>query len=366
MPSLTVAVDAGPLVGPRTGIGRFTAELLGGLDALEDAPAVVRYVLSYRAPLPRGTVRLPYPAALAQQLWQRLEYPRPRRPFAGCEVIHGTNFVVPPSKLAEVVTVHDCSPLDRPDLVDPVVRRFPALIARAVRRGAWVHTPSQYVADQVRERFGTTRVRAIPHGGPKLGPAPARRPSLPGLDDRPYVLGLGTREPRKNLVRLVQAFGILRAVGHDVGLVLVGKPGSDTARVDAAIAALPASAAERVVLTDFVTDEHLVWLLSHARVLAYPSLDEGFGLPMLEAMGYDVPVVASAAGALPEVAGDAALLVDPLDADALADALARAVADETERTRLLAAGRTRVATYSWPATASAMLELYRQAIDDRS
>ncbi len=362
---LTVAVDTGPLVGARTGIGRFTAELVEALAGLDDAPTLRPYVLSFRAELAPGTVRLAYPAGLAQRVWTWFDHPVPRRAFSGCDVVHGTNFVVPPTRSAAVVTVHDCSPLDRPDLVDPVVRRFPALIARAVARGAWVHTPSQYVADQVRERFGTERVRAVWHGGPRLGEAPSRRPPLPGLDGRPYVLGLGTREPRKNLVRLVQAFGSVRASGHDVGLVLVGKPGSDAPNVDAAIAALPPSAAERVVVTEFVTDEQLVWLLAHASVLAYPSLDEGFGLPLLEAMSYGVPVVASAAGALPEVAGDAAVLVPPLDVDALAGALVTTLTDDDHRARLIAAGHVRRALFSWAATAEAFVGLYRQALDDR-
>jgi glycosyltransferase involved in cell wall biosynthesis len=281
--------------------------------------------------------------------------------------VHGTNYVVPPSGRPSVVTVHDCSFLTRPDLVSATVRSFEPVLRRAIDRGAWVHTPSAYVAAQATELLGAQRVRVVPHGPPEhLISAPTDLAPLPGLEGRPYVLALGTREPRKNLPRLVEAFGLLHVEHPELALVLVGPDGPDRPNIDAAVSRLPHSAAEQVLLTDWVTDEHRTGVLAQATVLAYPSLDEGFGFPLLEAMQLGVPVVGSAAGAIPEIAADAALLVDPDDAAALAGALAAAIADTAVRDRLVAAGRARLSAFSWARSADAFAALYRDAAMDAS
>jgi glycosyltransferase involved in cell wall biosynthesis len=174
---------------------------------------------------------------------------------------------------------------------------------------------------------------------------------------RPYVLALGTREPRKNLPRLVEAYGLM-ASKSDVALALVGPSGPDDANVRAAIARLPAEVARRVHVVDWVSDERRADVLAGAAVLAVPSLDEGFGLPLLEAMQLGVPIVAARAGAIPEVAADAALLVDAHDTSALAGALSTAVTDTAVRDRLVVAGRRRVGDFSWSRSARAFAGLY--------
>jgi glycosyltransferase involved in cell wall biosynthesis len=358
-----VAIDVGPTIGATTGIGRFVTHLVGALSALPDPPGLRRYVLSFRARLPDGVQRLPYPAGLTLRAWGRSDRPRGRRPLGDVDVVHGTNYVVPPSGLPSVVTVHDCSFLTRPDLVNATVRAFAPVLQRAVDRGAWVHTPSEFVGHQVRELLGTARVRVIPHGPPDpVAASPAVAP-LPGLEGRPYVLALGTREPRKNLARLVEAFGLLHADRPDLALVLVGQDGPDRPNIDAAVAALPRSAAEQVLLTDWVSEDQRAGVLARACVLAYPSLDEGFGFPLLEAMQAGVPVVAAAAGAIPEVAADSALLVDPHDPIALATALAAATTDENVSARLIAAGHARLGAFSWSRSAEAFVALYGDAMD---
>jgi glycosyltransferase involved in cell wall biosynthesis len=362
----TVAVDVGSLIGRPTGVGRFTAELVHALDALADPPVLVRYVLSGRAALPTGVVRLPYPARAALAAWGRVDHPRGRRSLRGVDVVHGTNYVVPPTGWPTVVTVHDCSPLTHPERVHPVVRAFVPVLRRAVAAGAWVHTPSAYVAAQAGELLGTTRVRAIPHGAPRplATDATSRQltPALAVLAGRPYVLAVGTIEPRKNLPRLVAAFGAVADDHPDVALVLAGADGPDSPAVTAAIERLAPPVRRRVVTTGWIDDATRERLLWGASVFAYPSLDEGFGLPLLEAFAASVPVVAAAAGALPEVAGDAALLVTPTDVDALANALAVVLDDDATRRRLLAAGHRRLAHFDWSATAAAMVGLYRDAI----
>lgn len=366
---LRVAIDVGSLVGRPTGVGRFTGLLVDALGALPEPPELVRYVLSGRAELPPGVRRLPYPARPALEAWGRFGRPRPRRTMRGVDVVHGTNFVVPPGRWPRVVTVHDCSPLTHPERVSPVVRLFVPVLRRAVASGAWVHTPSAYVAGQVAELLGTGRVRAIPHGAPAV-PAPGLAAAPPpadlpvGLAERaaqPFVLAVGTLEPRKNLVRLVEAFGRVATSRPGLGLVLAGPPGPDSPAVAAAVDRLPAAVRARVVVTGWIGDDTREWLLARATVYAYPSLDEGFGLPLLEAFAAGVPTVVAAAGSLPEVAAGAAALADPLDTDALAGALADLLDDEGRRATLVAAGRARLGAFDWAATAAAMVGLYRDA-----
>jgi glycosyltransferase involved in cell wall biosynthesis len=358
---LTVAMDVGPLVGPRTGIGHFVEQLLDALVALPEPPDIERYVLSFRASLPPGVRRLPYPAGLTLRAWGRGDWPRARRALREAVLIHGTNYVVPPAGRPSIVTIHDCSFVTRPDLVNATVRSFVPVVRRAIARGAWVHTPSSFVAGQVRDLFGAPRVRVIAHGPPS-GLQTNVKPFAPG----PYVLALATLEPRKNLVRLVDAFGAVHAAHPDVGLVLAGPDGADRPAVDAAIARLSPMARSRVVLPGWLDDERRSGALAGASVLAYPSLDEGFGLPLLEAMRFGVPIVAACAGAIPEVAGDAARLVDPLDVDELATALVDVIGDEAQRRALAAAGRSRVQQFSWERSASEFLALYREAAMERA
>jgi glycosyltransferase involved in cell wall biosynthesis len=196
----------------------------------------------------------------------------------------------------------------------------------------------------------------VPAGRP--GP-----PALGGLEGRPYVVTLGTREPRKNLPRLVLAFAAVHARHPELALVLVGGAGDDDAAIEAAIAALPPAARGRVIMTGWLGDDERTQVLAGASVLAYPSLDEGFGFPVLEAMQLGVPVVAARAGAIPEVAGDAAVLVDPLDAAALAGAVVDVLEDRRHREQLIAAGHARVGGFDWERQASSLVALYRDALE---
>jgi glycosyltransferase involved in cell wall biosynthesis len=363
----SVAIDVGPTIGPTTGIARFVTQLVDALSRLEEPPALERYVLSFRAALPSGVRRLPFPAGLTLRAWGRGDRPRARRALSGADVVHGTNYIVPPTGLPSVVTVHDCSFVTHPELANATVRRFEPVLRRAVHRGAWVHVPSAYVGGLAGALLGTDRVRVVPHGPPPTVTVPAGLAPLAGLDGRPYVLAVGTREPRKNLSRLIDAFGLLHAEHGDLALVLVGADGPDRGNIDAAVDRLPVLAMGQVLITDWVSEQQRAHLLRGAAMLAYPSLDEGFGFPLLEAMAMGVPIVAANAGAIPEVAAGAAVLVPPDDSAALAAALARVVTDSELRAGLIAAGRARVAAFSWDRTARALSALYGEAaMDDRS
>jgi alpha-1,3-rhamnosyl/mannosyltransferase len=178
-----------------------------------------------------------------------------------------------------------------------------------------------------------------------------------------YVLAIGTVEPRKDLPTLVRAFGQVAGGRPGLALVIAGSEGWGGTELDEAIAACPAR--DRVLRLGWVDDESRDALTKGATVFAYPSRYEGFGLPPLHAMAAGTPVVAGDCGALREVLGDAARLVPPGDADALADALSGLLDDPGQRLDLSRRGRQRAALYSWQACADGIVSLYREALAAR-
>ena len=190
----------------------------------------------------------------------------------------------------------------------------------------------------------------------------ARARSRYDLPDAPYVLSVATLEPRKNLAHLIECFTrVARDDGHgDLQLVLIGGEGWMMESIHAAHGASPLR--DRIHFTGYVADEDLSALYSGARAFAYVSYYEGFGLPVLEAMQCGVPVIASTRAALPEVVGDAGLLVDPTDADALCQALVTLHRDAGVRRQLSERGASRVARYSWDRCAEAHVDVYRRAL----
>jgi glycosyltransferase involved in cell wall biosynthesis len=311
------------------------------------------------------------PARPLHALWARGDGPPVEWFIGAADVVHGTNFVVPPTRrAAAVASVHDLTPLRHPELCDAATLAYPGLIRRALRRGAWVHADSGFVAGEVVEAFGADprRVRVVHPGVPAL-PALRRaetdaalgRLLPPGVGR--YCLAVGTAEPRKDLPGLVRAFSDVAASHADVFLVLAGPPGWGDAALEEAVVASPARG--RIVRTGWVEDRDLAALYERASVLAYPSLYEGFGFPPLQAMRAGVPVVATRAGSVPEVVGDSALLVDPGDVAGLAAALERCLADDSARRALVAAGTAWAARFSWESCGSGLEQMYRDAAGDR-
>jgi glycosyltransferase involved in cell wall biosynthesis len=382
---LAVALDATPLLGMRSGVGMFCQGAWAALAVRPDL-AVAAFAVTWRrrhrlTPLVPAGVRVvarPMPARPLHRSWARRDVP-PIEWFTGAvDVVHGTNFVVPPTRrAARVVTVHDLTAVRFPSLCDASTGQFPALIRRAVAEGAWVHTPSQFVAEEVVAEFGIApeKVRVVHHGIPGHAPgpgvtgaaAPAEDPTasarpgrlaLPEGTER-YVLALGTVEPRKDLPGLVAAFDRLADDQKDVALVLAGAAGWGDDALAGAMARSPWRA--RIVRLGYVADEDLRGLLAGAAVLAYPSVYEGFGFPPLEAMAVGVPVVATAVGAIPEITGDGALLVPAGDSQALADALSVVLAGGDTVAALIARGRARAGEFSWEKCGQGLEALYRDA-----
>jgi glycosyltransferase involved in cell wall biosynthesis len=373
---LRIAIDAGPLHGARTGIGNAVAwstEALVGLDGAK-RPQLLPYVTSVRARLEPTELwperRLPLPAAVALRWWARSDTPALDRLLGSPDVVHGTNYVVPPTRCPRVVSVYDCWFLDHPTDAHPDVLRAAAVLRRAAAHGTDVVCSSAATADRARELLDTDRVHTI-HLGP---PPPPPQPPSPRVVDRsetastcaPFVLALGTVERRKNLATLVSAFARVAAETPDVRLVIAGRDGDDSASVARAIDRLDGPIRARVLVLGAVTDETKHDLLGRASVLAYPSLDEGFGFPILEAQLAGTPVVASSAGSIPEIAGSGALFSVPHDSDALAANLYWALTNDDMRHRLVANGQKNLRRFSWEANALAHVELYRQVVEQHS
>jgi glycosyltransferase involved in cell wall biosynthesis len=363
---LHVAFDATCLLGARTGVGEATLGLLESL-APRDELTISAYAITLRGRgelervLPSGVAAATraIPARATRALWPRIAAPTIERWTGAVDVVHASAFVAPPSASPVLLTIHDLTFVNHPEMCTADTLSYGALVQVALDRGATVHTYSDFVACEVREAFDLPAervVRIYPGLAETGGGDPARGRRLAGSER--YVLALSTIEPRKNLPALVQAFDAVAAHDPDLGLVVGGPDGWGLEAFDAARAS--ARHGGRVRRLGYIGERDRRDVLAGAAVLAYPSLYEGFGHPPLEAMRAGVPVVASSAGSLPEVLGDAALLPDPDDVDAVAQALQLALTDEATRAELRDRGTRRTERYTWPRAADEVLHLYRR------
>ena len=368
MRPLRVALDATPLIGEGTGVATFTRGAIGALATRPDLELsawgmTLRGREQLGAVVPTG-VRIhdrPMPAGVLGRLWSSVDWPPGEWWTGDVDVVHGTNFVVPPTTgAATVVSVYDLTAVRFPELCAPASLRSPGLVRRAVRRGAWVHTLANAIADEIVELLDVPpeRVRVVPSGLDAAGPGdPTTGRAIAGAEQ--YVLALGTVEPRKGLPDLVRAFDRLAATRPDLHLVVVGPDGWGTEAFGAASSM--ARHHDRIRRLPWVDVDARSDLLAGARVLAVPSVYEGFGYPPLEAMAAGTPVVASSVGSLPEVLGAAASFVPPRDVDALTDALGAVIDDDALAAALAAKGPAHAANFTWDACADGLAELYRDA-----
>jgi glycosyltransferase involved in cell wall biosynthesis len=349
---LRVALDAGPLLDPPTGVGRYAREL--GLGLERAGVDVARYAISLRGAAEPSIARWRVPARLVHAAWLRLGAPSITRLLGDVDVVHATNYVLPALGGAPgVVTVHDLSYL-RPDTF-PGGARLRRLVPWSLRRAAAVIVPTAAIAAEVAEVYGLApeAIAVVPEGVSPVffGALPLADTVLAAMGvTRPFVVAVGTLEPRKNLPRLLEAWGRARSRLRDWTLVLAGPRGWGPR--------LPAT--EGVVALGWVGDETLPGLLAAADVFCYPSSYEGFGLPPLEAMAAGTAAVVGRYSAADEVVGGAALLASPTDVEEIADALVRLTEDEGLRRRYVVAGRARASTFTWERTARDTLAVYRE------
>jgi glycosyltransferase involved in cell wall biosynthesis len=368
-----IAIDARPASDAEpTGVGHYTRRMLSHLPGAMPADELVAWHphaggsdLPGAPNLTEHVSRIP---GLLEPVWRRLELPR-LEGMVRFDALLATNFLPPPTHSdAVVLVVHDLAFEEMPEAGPGFGERWRRRFDGWLRRSAGVIVPSASAkADLLRRhRLDEGRVHVIPHGAdPFEAPAPeeAERVRARFGIGVPFALFVGGIEPRKNLGALVEAFA--RVCEADRWLVIAGgrtswaPQGTETLR--AQVATLPEDIRRRVVLTGYVSDEEKRALLAGATALAYPSRYEGFGFPVLEGFSAGVPVLTSSAASLPEVAGDAALLVDPNDLAGIGEGLARLFGDAGLRERLVAAGRERLAMFSWDRAAGATAEVLRGA-----
>ena len=339
------------------------------------------YVLLHAAPNPGAKAVYPQaPNVAARPLrfservlnvaWHRLGIPLPVDWFTGTvDIFHSPDFVLPPLRRGRrILTVHDLAFLLYPECADAHLRDYlEHVVPRSAARADFVVADSANTLNDVVCLLGVApeRVAVVP-GGVESRFRPeedhARIEALRhrlGLDRTPFILWLGVLEPRKNVRRLMEAFGLLKRredLPHH--LLLVGRRGwlAD----DIFEFAQRSPFREAIHFTGFVEDEELPTLYSAADLFVFPSLYEGFGLPALEAMACGTPVVAAAAASLPEVVGDAGLLVEPTDVEQLADAMRRLLTDEALRAELCQRGLAQAQRFSWEAAAQRLLDVYQR------
>ena len=282
-----------------------------------------------------------------------------------CALVHHGGGTMPTIRsVPGIVTLHDLQPLVFPERFGVVKRTYIRLVApRSLRAAKRVVCLSQFVGDDAVLRAGVDgeRIALVSCGVDPGAPVdPERQRAVRdrhGLGDRPIVLYPAITYPHKNHVLLIEAFACVSARVPEARLVLTGGAGSSDREVADLIVSLGLSG--RVVRTGRVDAADFDAILSTATVLAFPSLYEGFGLPALEAMGRDVPVVAAAVGGLAEVVGDAGTLLDPTDPAAWCESLVELLTASERRESAVRAGRARVGHHGWPASASALADVYR-------
>ena len=359
------------------GIGRYVRELIRALAAEDPATPYRLFVAGASSgalapsPGPNFTWR---PTRISPlwfaRLWHRLRLPIPVQLFTGRgRLFHATDFTLPPTLpgTPTLLTVHDLSFVRARETTTPVLKAYlDRVVPRSVRRATHVLADSQATKDDLIALYGTPADKiTVLLSGVSARFRPVEDPTLRrstrekyGIPPDPYILSVGTVQPRKNYARLMEALAALGPDAAQVHLVIAGGRGWLDSPIYGAVKSLGLEG--RVHFTGFVADADLPALYSDALCLAYPSLYEGFGFPVLEAFACKTPVITSKLSSMPEVAGDAALLVDPYDVAALSAALKRVLSEPALRTELVARGVRQAAHFTWERTARHLLAVYRE------
>lgn len=366
-----ILLDYRPALRQRTGVGAYVHETALALVASAVASeSLALFSSSWRDRLATdvvpgaSTIDRRIPVRVLNYLWHRVEWP-PVEQIAGAtfDVVQSTHpLLVPSATAAQVVTIYDLDFLDHPDRTRREIRRdYPALAASHAQRADQVVVISRDTAHQVETRLGVpaSRISLCVPGAPSWEAREAE-PATAGC-----ILFIGTLEPRKNLEALLDAYERLLSRDPDTPrLVLAGRIGEEAAALVAR--ARRPEFRGRVDLPGYVDESTKRQLFGRALVFVLPSHAEGFGLPAVEAMTAGVPVVASSGGALPEVLGNAARLVDPNDPEMLAEVIADVLRDRQMRRRMADAGLARARAFTWTSTANSLRDAWHLALDHRA
>jgi len=363
-----IILDYRPALRERTGVGEYAHELASALARrILPNDSLTLFSSSWKDRLLPGAipglavVDARVPVTFLNLAWHRLEWP-PVETFAGdVDVAHSMHpLLMPARRSAQVVTIHDLYFLESPESTTAEIRRdYPSLAGTHARRADAVITISEYTAGQIQSRLAVPRevIAICPPGAPRWQPLERHATGGP-------ILFMGTIEPRKNVGALLRAYAQLLARKPDAPpLTLAGKVTSACQGLLDELSRPPLAGRARHV--GYVFGPERERLYREASMLVLPSLDEGFGMPALEAMTVGVPVVVSNRGALPEVVGDAGLLVEPDDASGMASAMERILSDPALATKLARDGVVRARRFGWDASAARLVEAYASAVERR-
>ncbi len=368
---MRIGIDYTAAVHQRAGIGRYARGLVRALAQLdreneylllvagrpkEECTFPVNFRLRY----------LPLSPHRVTILWQRLRLPLPADLFTGpLDLFHSPDFVLPPlCRGKSILTIHDLSFLRYPEGADPRLRWYlTQAVPRSIGQADLLLADSQNTKSDLIELLGVEEGRVeVLYPGVEERFHPLNEGSLASVKARysldfPFILTVGTLEPRKNHVGLLQAYSLLKG-RHPHRLVIAGGKGWLYEGIFQEIERL--SLEERVLFLGYVPEEDLPALYNLADLFVFPSLYEGFGLPPLEAMACGTPVVVSALSSLPEVVGDGALLVPPQDIEALAEAMEKGLSDLSLRRELRGKGLEQAKRFSWSEAAKRLLAIYKR------
>ena len=371
-----IAIDYTPAFAQSGGIGRYVRELtaaLAALDAANDYRLFVSGAAKGALPAAPAANLAWRPTAISPRwlarIWQRARLPLPVELFTGnVDLYHATDFVLPHTwgSTRTLLTVHDLSFVRVPEAASPPLKAYlDAVVPRSVARADHILADSAATKDDLIELYETParKITVLYSGVDQRFRRVGDRRALEavrakyGLAGGPYILSVGTVQPRKNYSRVIAALADVRASGLDLRYAIAGGKGWLEDEMQRTIAATGMD--DCVHILGYVDDEDLPALYSGSRMLLMPSLYEGFGLPLLEAMACGAPVITSNVSSLPEVAGDAAILIDPTDSAALRDAIIAVETEPNMREQLVEKGYRQAKRFTWRRSATQLLSVYR-------
>lgn len=378
-PMPSIGIDYTPAYEQGGGIGRLVRDLaaaLARLDTETDYRMFIAGASASRLPRPlapnfRWKATSISPKWFAR-IWHRARLPLPVETFTGkVDLFHATDFVLPPTYPATktILTVHDLSFVRVPDAASPALKRYlDEVVPRSVSKAEHIIADSQATKDDlvslyaVKEEKVTVLLSGIDS---RYAPEKSLNSILTirtkyKIEKSPYLFTIGTIQPRKNFSRVIQALKLLRDSGYDLDLVIAGGKGWLEDEMYKTLDATKLH--EHVHLIGFAAEEDLPALYTGAEAVVFPSLYEGFGFPVLEGMACGTPVITSNVSSLPEVAGKAAIMVNPYEVEAIADAIRRVLDDSALKASMIEKGFAQAAKFTWENSARQLLQIYRNRL----